>query len=121
MLHSKHIILFIINIKNIQPDISLLAPRSLQEKAELDVLLLGRGAAVGAQPLHCQDWASIAAALPSAVLRFNWCGTEDIFRCTSLMSPSSRSGNEPGGEIKWIVLGDSLSEEATLELQLTSC
>lgn len=31
-LHSKHIILFIINIKNIQPDISLLAPPITSKK-----------------------------------------------------------------------------------------
>lgn len=51
MLHSKHIILFIINIKNIQPDISLLAPRSLQKKAELDVSPLGpRSSGSGSAP-----------------------------------------------------------------------
>lgn len=51
MLHSKHIILFIINIKNIQPDISLLAPWSLSKKADLDVSPLGLGSSsLGSAP-----------------------------------------------------------------------
>lgn len=55
MLHSKHIILFIINIKNIQPDIRLLAPRSLLKKADLDVSPLGLGSSsLGSAPALSQ-------------------------------------------------------------------
>lgn len=75
-LHSKHIILFIINIKNIQPDISLLAPPH-RFKKRLNSMWSKRVAAwsgeqkFGLSPLHCQDWAGIAAVLQSAVPGFN--------------------------------------------------
>lgn len=85
-LHSKHIILFIINIKNIQPDISLPAPPPLKKKAEFDVEWICHCLVWGAEIWPCPPQnAGIAAALPSVVLGFNRYGGEAILRETSLM------------------------------------